>query len=70
MISRKELEKRVAARKREMEEQSAKLRGFRQKIVDFISDVKSRSVIYNMIKNLPLWKELEKLIEDGDTNAD
>ena len=65
MISRKELEKRVAARKREMEEQSAKLRGFRQKIVDFISDVKSRSVIYNMIKNLPLWKELEKLIEDN-----
>ena len=70
MISRKELEKRVASRKREMEEQSAKLRGFRQKIVDFISDVKSRSVIYNLIKNLPLWKELEKLIEDGDTNAD
>lgn len=65
MISRKELEKRVAARKREMEEQSAKLRGFRQKIVDFISDVKSRSAIYNMIKNLPLWKELEKLIEDS-----
>lgn len=65
MISRKELEKRVAARKREMEEQSAKFRGFRQKIVDFISDVKSRSVIYNLIKNLPLWKELEKLIEDG-----
>ena len=70
MISRNELEKRVAARKREMEEQSAKLREFRQKIVDFISDVKSRSVIYNMIKNLPIWKELEKLIEDGDTNAD
>ncbi|WP_405347487.1 hypothetical protein [Ruminococcus sp.] len=65
MISRKELEKRVAARKREMEEQSAKLRGFRQKIVDFIGDVKSRSVIYNLIKNLPLWKELEKLIEDS-----
>lgn len=70
MISREELEKRVTARKREMEEQSAKLREFRQKIVDFISDVKSRSVIYNMIKNLPLWKELEKLIEDSDTNAD
>ena len=65
MISRKELEKRVAARKREMEEQSAKLREFRQKIVDFIGDVKSRSVIYNLIKNLPLWKELEKLIEDS-----
>ena len=70
MISREELEKRVTARKREMEEQSAKLRGFRQKIADFIGDVKSRSVIYNLIKNLPLWKELEKLIEDGDTNAD
>ena len=70
MISRKELEKRVTARKREMEEQSTKLSKFRQKIVDFISDVKSRSVIYNLIKNLPLWKELEKLIEDGDTNAD
>ncbi len=70
MISRKELEKRVTARKREMEEQSTKLSKFRQKIVDFISDVKSRSVIYNLIKNLPLWKELEKLIEDGDSNAD
>ena len=70
MISREELEKRVTARKREMEEQSTKLSNFRQKIVDFISDVKSRSVIYNLIKNLPLWKELEKLIEDGDTNAD
>lgn len=65
MISRKELEKRVTARKREMEEQSTKLSNFRQKIVDFIGDVKSRSVIYNLIKNLPLWKELEKLIEDG-----
>ena len=70
MISRQELEKRVTARKREMEEQSTKLSKFRQKIVDFIGDVKSRSVIYNLIKNLPLWKELEKLIEDGDTNAD
>nr|WP_316621069.1 hypothetical protein [uncultured Ruminococcus sp.] len=65
MISREELEKRVTARKREMEEQSTKLSGFRQKIVDFIGDVKSRSVIYNLIKNLPLWKELEKLIEDS-----
>lgn len=65
MISREELEKRVTARKREMEEQSTKLSKFRQKIVDFIGDVKSRSVIYNLIKNLPLWKELEKLIEDG-----
>lgn len=70
MISRQELEKRVTARKQEMEEQSTKLSEFRQKIVDFIGDVKSRSVIYNLIKNLPLWKELEKLIEDGDTNAD
>lgn len=69
MISRKELEKRVAVRKREMEEQSAKLSKFRQKIVDFIDDVKSRSVIYNLIKNLPIWKELEKLIEDGDSNV-
>ena len=65
MISREELEKRVTARKREMEEQSTKLSKFRQKIVDFISDIKSRSVIYNLIKNLPLWKELEKLIEDS-----
>ena len=65
MISREELEKRVTARKREMEEQSTKLSKFRQRIVDFIGDVKSRSVIYNLIKNLPLWKELEKLIEDS-----
>lgn len=70
MISRRELEKRVTARKQEMDEQSTKLSKFRQKIVDFITDIKSRSAIYNLIKNLPLWKELEKLIEDGDTNAD
>nr|WP_316614626.1 hypothetical protein [uncultured Ruminococcus sp.] len=70
MISRQELQKRVAARKREMEEQSTKLSKFRQKIVDFITDIKSRSVIYNLIKILPIWKELEKLIEGGDTNAD
>ena len=65
MISREELKKRVTARKREMDEQSTKLSKFRQKIVDFIIDIKSRSVIYNLIKNLPLWKELEKLIEDS-----
>lgn len=70
MISRQELEKRVTARKREIEEQSTKLSIFRQKILDFITDIKSRSVIYNLIKTLPIWKELEKLIEDGDTNAD
>jgi len=70
MISRQELKKRVTARKQEMEEQTIKLNHFRQKIVDFITDIKSRSVIYNLLKNLPIWKELEKLIEGGDTNAD
>ena len=66
MISRQELEKRVAARKREMEEQTIKLNHFRQKIVDFITDIKSRSVIYNLLKNLPIWKELEALIGEKD----
>ena len=66
MISRQELEKRVIARKQEMEEQSTKLSQFRQKIVDFITDIKSRSVIYNLIKNLPIWKELEALIGEND----
>ncbi len=66
MISRQELEKRVTARKQEMEEQTIKLNHFRQKIVDFITDIKSRSVIYNLLKNLPIWKELEALIGEKD----
>lgn len=66
MISRQELEKRVTARKQEMEEQMIKLNHFRQKIVDFITDIKSRSVIYNLLKNLPIWKELEALIGEKD----
>ena len=70
MITKEELKRRVDARKEELDAETDKLATFREKIADFISDVKTRSVIYNLIKNLPLWKELEKLIEDGDNNAD
>lgn len=70
MISKEELTQRVNARKQELDAEESKLALFRAKIKDFIDDIKSRSVIYNLIKNLPLWKELEKLIEGGDSNAD
>lgn len=70
MITKEELKRRVDARKEELEAETDKLAEFREKIKDFVDGIKSRSVIYNLVKNLPIWQELEKLIEGGGTGAD
>ena len=66
MISKEELRKRVASRKQEIESENDKLREFKERVTAFIEDIKSRSTIYKLIKNLSFWKELEKLIEGDD----
>ena len=70
MITKDELLNRVATRKQELEVENEKLIQFRNKVTAFIEDIKGRSTIYKLIKNLPIWKELEKLIEEVDSNAD
>ena len=70
MITKEELKRRVDARKEELDAESDKLAVFREEITAFIDGIKSRSVIYNLVKNLPIWQELEKLIEGGGTGAD
>ena len=63
MISKNELKSRVTARKQELAAENEKLTLLSNKITAFIEDIKSRSVIYNLVKNLPLWKELEQFIK-------
>lgn len=62
MLDIKELERRVDIRKAEIEAGEAKRTELQMKITGFINDIKSRSVIYNLLKNLPVWKELEEII--------
>ena len=57
-----ELQKRVDARKSEIAQDSVKFNEFREKVTDFIEGVKKKSTIYALIKNLSIWKDLEKLI--------
>lgn len=70
MITKEELKRRVDARKEELDAESDKLATFREKITAFVDGIKSRSVIYNLVKNLSIWQELEKLIEGGGTGAE
>jgi hypothetical protein len=60
------LKKRVNKRKHELEEESAKLKEINKSVFEFVSDIKSRSVIYNLIKNLPLWHKLEEWLDSVD----
>lgn len=62
MIDRKELERRVEVRKQELSTRDAALLRLQEKISSFINDIKGRSVIYNLVKNLSVWKELENMI--------
>lgn len=64
MISRKKLNQRVSARKQHIAAERSKLERITGKLSEFIADIKERSVIYNLIRILPLWKELEELIAD------
>ena len=66
MITRHKLIARVYDRRQEIEAQSARLSVLRDKLQRFIADIQSRSVIYNLIRNLPLWKELEALISERE----
>ena len=68
MITKTELKNRVEDRKRELEAQRETLFGFRERITKFAEDIRSRSVIYNMVRNLTVWKELEELISNKDHN--
>ncbi len=62
-MTKGELSKRVSARKREIESQSAELAEFRERLIKFADDLKGRSAVYALIKNLPLWKKLTELIQ-------
>ena len=64
MVSKQKLRERVDARKQELAAEENKLIVFREKVADFINDIKKRSAIYALVKNLSLWKELEKLVGD------
>ena len=66
MITLNELRGRVEARKREMDSQRAALDNLRAKLTVFVEDIKKRSVIYNLLKNLPVWQDIEKLIKSDD----
>lgn len=61
-MTKNELRKRVDARKLEIEAQADKLSALKEKVAAFAGDVKGRSAVYALVKNLPLWKELEKII--------
>lgn len=63
-MTKSELRRRVSARKNELDSQSAKLNKLREGLIKFIDEIKGRSAIYNLLKNLPLWKKLTELIQD------
>ena len=62
MIRRNELRRRVDVRKKELESQNEAFSELRAKLTDFAEDIKKRSVIYNLVKNLSVWQEIEKLL--------
>lgn len=66
MITKTELKSRVERRKCELESQREEAVIFRDRIKSLIEDIRSRSVIYNLVKNLTVWKEIEKLISLDD----
>ena len=68
MITKNKLRSRVERRKSELEAQREAIFGFRERIKVFVNDIRSRSVIYNLVKNLTVWKELEELISFTDHN--
>ena len=63
-MTKKELQQRVNARKQEIEAEENRLADFREKVTDFVNDIKGRATIYALIKNLSLWKTLESLIDN------
>lgn len=66
MITKKELQQRVNTRSQELEAKQNELVDFKESVMTFVEDIKNRSVIYNLIKILPLWKKLEALSQTVD----
>lgn len=71
-MTKNKLQIRVDARRRELDAEQARLEVLHKKLSAFVTDVRSRAVIYNLLKNLSIWKELEDLIayKDKDTSSD
>lgn len=69
MMTKRELKSKVERRRQELAAQREELENLRGRIAAFVGDIRSRSVIYNLVRNLTVWKELEKLlgINDDDT---
>lgn len=63
MITKERLQQRVNTRRQELEEKQNELTDFRERATAFVEDIKNRSVIYNLVKSLPLWKMLEALTQ-------
>lgn len=61
-MTKHELQERVNVRKQELEVEQDKLNEFREKVTAFINNIKGRSAIYTLIKNLSIWKQLEKMV--------
>lgn len=59
-MTKRELQNRVDVCKQVLEKDSISLNEFRGRLSDFISDLKSYSVIFGMIEKLPAWRELVK----------
>ena len=66
MITKKELQQRVNTRSQELEAKQNELVDYKESVMTFVEDIKNRSVIYNLIKILPLWKKLEALSQTVD----
>lgn len=66
MITKKELQQRVNTRRQELEAKQHDLDDVRENVAAFVEDIKNRSVIYNLVKNLPLWKKLESILKEFD----
>ena len=66
MITKKELQQRVNTRSQELEAKQNELVDYKESVMTFVEDIKNRSLIYNLIKILPLWKKLEALSQTVD----
>lgn len=65
-MTKDELQQRVTARKDEITAKEIKLTEALGTIKSFVDDIKGRSAIYVLIKNLSLWEKIENLIEELD----
>ena len=69
MIRKDVLQERVSTRRQELEAETETLTALRSKVSAFVEDIKGRSAIYALVKNLKIWKELAALIESDDSGT-